>query len=572
MKKTNTSGSVQEHQRYIFFSVFTVLCAILLLFASCEQNSDVPRAASVTVQVTDNTNAKTISPSGNVNISHYVITISNQNTGESVSSGYLEKGQAFTVVNVTVGAWTAKVDAYIQNEKASGGYVRVASATSNPVYVPEKGRATLTVTLDSILDALSGDVTITAMLPSNFTVGSTVYAVWSLKGESNYSLGWDKALSLTVGNGNTVIFTLDADNLLGGSEKLKQGIWTMTLEVSDSKEESGQTIVKKGVEVLRLIAGLPASGVINLSAETGTEDGSDIVITDQVGDKLVLGQTGIAVEEGITRITLGYNGIPLDAEAHVYVDGEEISVGSSMTAVCYQTEDISSGKIFTIRNLSEGEHNVMISVSDGTALGTGSITVKVDAIPTLYSQISISYHKIKQNLWTYNEDVTVANNSDKKIIYAESRGVFNNIPQLCKIDAGKLYSNTMGVWTYISPGQLFTVYVTNDDYTVRERRFLYRAPYSSGTTVRYAEFYLEVFVDLLRPSISYDSDTKEITIVPKDTFANEIPDAILYKIGEDGAWQTYTAPFTVSESCTVYAKVQKEGYTESSEAGLEITI
>ena len=82
MKKTNSSGSVKEHQRYIFISVFTVLCSVLLLFASCEQNSDVPRAASVTVQVTDNTNAKTISPAGNVNVSHYVITISNQNAGE----------------------------------------------------------------------------------------------------------------------------------------------------------------------------------------------------------------------------------------------------------------------------------------------------------------------------------------------------------------------------------------------------------------------------------------------------------------------------------------------------------
>lgn len=309
-----------------------------------------------------------------MNVSHYVITINNQNTGEIVSSGYLAKGQVFTVANVTVGAWTAKVDAYIQNEKASGGYVRVASATSNPVYVPEKGSATLTVTLDSILDALSGDVTITAMLPSNFTVGSTVYAVWSLKGESNYSLGWDKALTLTVGNGNTVTFTLDADNLLGGSEKLKQGVWTMTLEVSDSKEESGQTIVKKGVEVMRLLAGLPASGIINLSAESPVDDGLDISVTDQTGDLLQLGSASISTDGEGLAVNVGYNGIPVSTPVSIYVDGDIIS---SDGEISYSETDITNGKKFLITGLPAGEHTIMISLADASLLGAGSITFKV---------------------------------------------------------------------------------------------------------------------------------------------------------------------------------------------------
>lgn len=362
--------------------LLVAMLAFAMLFVACDQNSVAPMAKSLTVMVSEQ-NAKTISPSGNVNISHYVITVSNQDTGDSVNSGYLKKGQTFSVMNIAVGTWVAKVDAYVQNEYASGGYVHVATAMSDPVRVDVDSEAKITVTLDEILAAPSDDVSIALMLPSDFLVGENAYVIWSLDGDQNdYSLTWDKALELQVSEDRSVSFTLDADNLLGNNEQLLQGVYTITVEVSDSKSTSSQTVVKKGVEVLRLLAGLPASGVINLAAET-IADGMDITITDQIGDKLQLGASEISNDGSVLTLNLGYNGIPLDTPVTVYVDESAIGVTSDETTdgPSYTVEDMTDGRKFVINGLEAGEHMITFSVDDGTALGGGSLTVKVVMAP-----------------------------------------------------------------------------------------------------------------------------------------------------------------------------------------------
>ena len=361
--------------------IITLVIAVLILFTACEQNNSVPMAKSITVQVSDNTGAKTISPSGNVNVSHYVITVSNQDTGDSFRSEYLEKGQAFSVLNVAVGTWTAKVDAYVQNEYAADGYVHIATAVSDPVRVSVDSEAKITVVLDEILAEQSDDVSITLMLPSDFIVGSNAYVTWALDGDNNdYSISWDKALELQVSENRTVSFTLDADNLLGNSEQLMQGVYTISVEVADSKETSGQSVVKKGVEVLRLLAGLPASGVINLSAETIVPDGADITIVEQIGDQLQLGASA-TVEDQLVTVDLIYNGIPFDSEIKVYIDGEKFN--------SFELEDTSSGKRVVISDAPEGEHLIMFTIDEGTAMGTGSLTIKVD-VPEKVFEFSLN--------------------------------------------------------------------------------------------------------------------------------------------------------------------------------------
>ena len=369
------------------------LLVVLTLFVACEQNSTAPLARSLTVMVNDLSDAKTISPSGNVNISHYVITVSNQDTGDSVSSGYLEKGQAFSVMNIAAGTWTAKVDAYVQNEYASGGYVHVATATSDPVRVSVDSEAKITVTLDEILVEQSDDVSITLMLPSDFASGENVYVTWALDGDSSdYSIAWDKALELHVSESGTVSFTLDADNLLGNSEQLMQGVYTISVEVADSKETASQSVVKKGVEVLRLLAGLPASGVINLSAETIVPDGADITIVDQIGDQLLLGATDISTDGSILTVNLGYNGIALNAQVKVFVDGAEISMTGTPS---YNVEDLSGGKQFVISAVPEGEHLITFVVDTEKPIDIGSLTIKV-IVPEFSNIVGVA--------WNYGDD------------------------------------------------------------------------------------------------------------------------------------------------------------------------
>lgn len=363
----------------IFNMAILAIMAVLLL-AGCEQDNQMPVARTLTVSVDDGTGAKTITPEGNVNVSHYVIGVTN---GEiSQSSGMLTKGATYTVMNLPVGTWTATVDAYVENDAAADGYVQIATATSQPFELEAGKDTSVTVTLDTLLRTASGDVTITLKLPSGFKPGDSAYARWTLKGtDREESIAWSQAPELQVSDDGTAMLVLDADSLMGsGTGTLTQGVWTVTVEVSDSRTVASQSIVCKGVEVMRLLAGLPAQGTIDLSG-AGTGEGG-LEIEDQTGGILEPGAVDVVAEEGVTTLTVAYDEVPLDAEVRIFIDGEEISTSTSAD-IYYFSSDTADGRMFIIRGLSMGEHDVMISFSDGTLTGTGSVTVKVRAKKTL---------------------------------------------------------------------------------------------------------------------------------------------------------------------------------------------
>lgn len=363
----------------IFNMAILAIMAVLLL-AGCEQDNQMPVARTLTVSVDDGTGAKTITPEGNVNVSHYVIGVTN---GEiSQSSGMLTKGATYTVMNLPVGTWTATVDAYVENDAAVDGYVHIATATSRPFELETGKDTSVTVTLDTLLQTASGDVTITLKLPSGFEPGDSAYARWTLKGSGReMSMDWNQAPELQVSDDGTATLILDADSLMGsGIGTLTQGVWTITVEVSDSRTVASQSIVCKGVEVMRLLAGLPAAGTIDLSG-AGTGEGG-LEIEDQTGGILEPGAVDVVAEEGVSTLTVAYDQVPLDAEVRVFIDGEEISTSTS-SDIYYSVTDMTDGRVFAIHDLSTGEHDVMISFSDGTLTGTGSVTVKVWAKKTL---------------------------------------------------------------------------------------------------------------------------------------------------------------------------------------------
>lgn len=369
---------MKRHASIFNMAILTIMAVLLL--AGCEQDNQMPVARTLTVSVDDGTGAKTITPEGNVNVSHYVIGVSN---GEiSQSSGMLTKGATYTVMNLPVGTWTATVDAYVENDAAADGYVQIATATSQPFELEAGKDTSVTVTLDTLLQTASGDVTITLKLPSVFEPGDRAYARWTLKGtDREESIAWSQAPELLVSDDGTATLVLDADSLMGsGTGTLTQGVWTITVEVSDSRTVASQSIVCKGVEVMRLLAGLPATGTIDLSG-AGTGEGG-LEIEDQTGGILEPGAVDVVAEEGVTTITVAYDEVPLDAEVRVFIDGEEISTSTS-TDTYYSVTDMTDGRVFSIYGLSTGEHDVMISFSDGTLTGTGSVTVKVWAKKTL---------------------------------------------------------------------------------------------------------------------------------------------------------------------------------------------
>ena len=359
------------------------LFAMVLLLVGCEQKNELPVGRSLTVMVQDASDSKTIGPAGNVNVSDYVITLSN---GEmDITSDRLEKGESYTVTNIPVGMWTAKVDAYVENEAAEGGHVLVATGKSEPVHVTEGSDNTISVVIDSIIEAVSGDVTIALKLPDSFSAGSYAYVIWTIdNGTEEHSVNsWGRAQELMVGEDLTAKLILDADSLLGNDELLFQGVWDIEVTARTSRYSS--TNECSGREVMRLLPGLPAEGLVDLSGKDSGEGSIDVTIGTDLGALQDFGFSIDIIPGEVSLIPVDDN--PEEADEYSFhADG--IRIGTSGD-VWYEYIDDWNDERFVIYGLETGVHSLTIVHDDGTPHGASSVTLRFE-IPQ-YTEITVEY-------------------------------------------------------------------------------------------------------------------------------------------------------------------------------------
>ena len=158
-RKSHIGGGVARG----LVTLIALLMSLVVLAGCQEPNAELPQA-SISVRVADETGARTITPEGNVNISHYIISVHNDAENIHQESGYLTKGSMFTVSNVPAGTWYAKVDAYI--DRGESVYVKVASAQSEPKAVASGSSTVFDLVLDTLDEVVSGDVTVTLKMPT----------------------------------------------------------------------------------------------------------------------------------------------------------------------------------------------------------------------------------------------------------------------------------------------------------------------------------------------------------------------------------------------------------------------
>ena len=359
-------------------TMLTILSIVLgvMLLASCQEANNNPEAGtakSITVRIADMTGAKTITPSGNVDVSHYKITVKNTAEDINKTSEYLAKGEAFTVSNVPAGLWTATVDAYVLNSDSN--YVKVASATSAPTRVEGNDEATLTVTLDELDDSVSGDVTVTLDMPAELDDnGDSFYYTYTIAGtgqRNDYSYETPDPLEGSTGADGNAVITIDADGI---DPVLNQGSYLLTVTVFDQTTEKASDVIRKGVEIMRLLPGLAASGTINLNSQIINTDGFQVAITDKIGDKLDLGGATYDDFATDTTITIDYNGISTDTPVDVYVDGAKKTIAADYTATP------GSGNVaYKFTAMDAGRHIVTFILDEAdTQLGVGSLSVEVN--------------------------------------------------------------------------------------------------------------------------------------------------------------------------------------------------
>ena len=368
-------------------SLFSFLAIALIALTGCQepQNSIPGSVDSISVRVMDTTDAKTITPEGNVNISHYIITVVNEAEGINQNSGYLTKGSMFTVSNVPAGTWYAKVDAYI--ERGEDTYVKVASDQSEPKTVQAGTSTTFELVLDTLDAVASGDVTVTLKMPTALSAESTAFWYqYTITGMTDEDFTHTSALlSGSTGADGLATITLDADAI-----GLMQGAYRFAITVQDA--ETSPTVTRKGVDVMRLVNGLEAKGTIDLSAYESDQSFS-VTITDKIGE--ILTPEIQNEQEVYSLVDNGGNNTLEVTLAEPLTEGQTIEW--YVDGVLDETvDDSSSSEGKYVLTFEAGSHNVTAIVRDGnSAMAVGSI-----------NPFQVSFISITEQIFTFvlNDD------------------------------------------------------------------------------------------------------------------------------------------------------------------------
>lgn len=357
-------------------SILAVIGAAAILLTSCSNEPKTSATGSISVSVALPGEAKTITPDGAVDISHYLITVSNTSDGFDFTSGYIMPDSAYSLGEIPTGSYEVSVEAYI--ERVAGSYMLVASGESGAFELGPDERKDVTVTLDSFIEEPSGDVSISVILPDGLADKSYAYLSWSIEAETPSS---DGTYASYLGNASrydvvdgSITLLFDADNLLGGNETLNAGVYTLEVRVSDSSAEASETISRTGREAMRLLPGLAAFGTVDLSGVVIGDDFTDITIEENLG----------ALEEFGFRIEAGYDGIgtlsiisisdePINAREYTIFTDDIIAYGDEAEFSYAWFYDDEKGQRFVIHSLNYGKHTLIMIHNDGTPFGISSV-------------------------------------------------------------------------------------------------------------------------------------------------------------------------------------------------------
>ena len=380
-------------------AAFLAALMVLMAFTACNPSANESRVVDeLTVSVVDRTDgAKTISPSGEVNITHYKITVKNAAEDIEQTSEWLQKGESYTVSNVPAGLWTATVDAYVKNGTAGtdADYIYIATATSAETRITADGDNEIQVVLNDILDTASGNITVTLDMPAELDDENDqfwyTYEIAGTGSRDGVSYSMSTRTQGTVGASGQATITINADDLLGTGSDLLQGSYVLTVTIYDSADAGTTNVTRTGVEVMRLLSGLAASGTINLDTQVVNEEGFLVLVDDSIGDKIV-----IAADDFVDNTANEIDGSKpfnfditfseasglagADVTIRGFLDGEELNASTSPYTFTTSTTDPAMSEGADIRTifsgLPGGQHVLTYVISEnGTQIGVGSLTI-----------------------------------------------------------------------------------------------------------------------------------------------------------------------------------------------------
>lgn len=384
--------------------VFALLLAMLLM--ACNPNAEnTAGTASLTVSVSDET-AKLITPDAdNVDISHYKVIITNK-VGAYYDSGYLDKGESFTVSGLVSGEWDVKAEAYVNTAGTDeeSAMVKVAATEIEKVTMVGENQE-IELVFDKLDETKAGTVTVTLLLPSGIADGSFSYwyAVTDISGSP-----------VDLENTGSEIAPLTGTAASGQAQisisGLNQGSYLLYVSVMD-----GDTPVT-AVDAMRLIASTDAIGTLDFAGSSeATSVSVGLTVEDLIGDLLVFSVLD-GTEFNFTEDTFSL-AFPKAYSYKWYVDGND---WNSKVAEKETSGDSGTDQAYTLSGLSSlgiGRHVLtVVAYLPDMQISVGSVDIILNKvkigveIPS--EEVTVSYYDLAKHLELGDNEINMGFTKD----------------------------------------------------------------------------------------------------------------------------------------------------------------
>ena len=349
-----------------------IIAAMLIgsLLASCaEPEAGFHEQGTVTIHISDDT-PKLIgydgsgAIGGSSSINAFRVKVTRLSTGAAIESSWIMTPMdSWTISGLAVGEqYSFHAEGAIAME--DGTYALISSATETRNIT--ENLADITVSLSALDTAEAESISVTVSRPEKAEGSVSISAsMMDLSGSEIFSLSGSIAA-----DGSAAVITATKDQ-----QDLIPGLYVMTVTAED--QAGGYW---KASDAVRLLPGLPASGLISFTKEDGID--AEIGISDQMGH--VIDFEGMPEEievpiGGTLRITVPYDSADADDRIWFYVNGTEITDTVLPTRI-----ESDAGYTYLIPTdlMVKGRNVLTIMVYNGLPYGGGSVQIACMLSPT----------------------------------------------------------------------------------------------------------------------------------------------------------------------------------------------
>ena len=450
------------------------------------------------------------------------------------------------------------------SEFTSSGNISLSSYFGSNCYIGFKYTSTTSAAAtwevdDIVLDSQATTPTITLSTSSlnvgeNNPTGEEISATFTV---SQLNLTADISLSLE-GDGN-----IDITSIAKGAEPTTV-TWTYTpAEAGNINATVTATSTDAETQTLT-ITGAAFAPVTGYSIDFENEAS---LYTDWTFTNMMSKQTG---NSNVNAHGGTYYGTTGGKASAAIVTKTAVATPYSMT--CYVTKQSgnTTASTWAIQVSEDGSTWTDVAIQDATSMSQGTwveFTADLSQYTNVYIRVYYSGSTAVRNI----DDLTLSTEAPAVLAptFSPVAGTYTEIQNVtitCATEGAAIYYTTDGT-TPTDESNEYTEAITVSENTTIKAIAYVGTESSAVATAEYVINLPSVATPTFTPAAGTYTETQTVTIACETEGAS-----ILYKLTENGEWQTYSTALTISETTTVWAKATKNGFNDSEVATAVYTI